>query len=220
MKTYWWKALCVVLLLYTLIAGLLMPVPAKDILNETIRNLHFHVPMWFTMIILFGISCVSSIQYLSSGRLQKDIVAVQSANVGLLFGILGLITGAIWANYTWGAPWSDDIKQLCTAIALLMYFAYFVLRNSFTDLDKRARVSAVYNIFAFAMLFPLLFIIPRMTDSLHPGNGGNPAFSQYDLDNELRKVFYPAVIAWMLLGLWITEIRIRMRMLELKSLLS
>jgi len=82
MKAYWWKALCIILLFYTLIAGMLMPVPAKDILNETIRNLHFHVPMWFTMMVLFGISCVSSIQYLGRGSLDKDIVAVETANVG------------------------------------------------------------------------------------------------------------------------------------------
>jgi heme exporter protein C len=61
---------------------------------------------------------------------------------------------------------------------------------------------------------PLIFILPRMTDSLHPGNGGNPGFNSYDLDNDLRKVFYPAVLAWTLIGFWISSLRIRKRKLE------
>jgi heme exporter protein C len=53
-------------------------------------------------------------------------------------------------------------------------------------------------------------ILPRMTDSLHPGNGGNPAFGSYDLDNGMRLVFYPAVIGWILMGWWIATLRVRL----------
>ena len=133
-----------------------------------------------------------------------------------MFGILGLVTGMIWATYTWGAPWSGDPQQNNSAIALLIYLAYLVLRNSMDDEQKRARIGAVYNIFAFAALVPLLFILPRMTDSLHPGKGGNPGFNAYDLDSKLRAVFYPAVIGWTLMGVWFATIRIRMRKLTEK----
>jgi hypothetical protein len=68
----WWKVLAVVLVLYTLIAGILIPVPAKYILNETIRNLYFHVPMWMAMLSVFVISVFYSIKYLNSGK-QKTI---------------------------------------------------------------------------------------------------------------------------------------------------
>ena len=77
------------------------------------------------------------------------------------------------------------------------------------DSVNRLGTEAVYNIFAFAALVPLLFILPRLTDSLHPGNGGNPGFNTYDLDSNLRKVFYTAVIGWTLLGFWIATIKIR-----------
>ncbi|MFT6937764.1 MAG: heme exporter protein C [Saprospiraceae bacterium] len=97
-----------------------------------------------------------------------------------------------------------------SAIALLIYMAYFVLRSSFDDEQQQARLSAIYNIFAFVSLVPLLFIIPRMYDSLHPGNGGNPAFGSEDLDNTMRMVFYPAVIGWTLLGFWIANLLARM----------
>lgn len=218
MKKNWWKIICVLLMLYTVIGGMLMPVPALQILHETIRNLYYHVTMWFGMFVIFTVSFIYSIRYLSSSSHAHDIVAAESANVGLLFGTLGLITGSIWARYTWGSFWSNDPKELCAAIAWLIYMAYFVLRSSFTDVDKRARVSAVYNVFAFVLVIPILFVIPRMTDSLHPGNGGNPGFNTYDLDNDLRKVFYPAIIGWTLLGVWILNVRVRIKRLELKKL--
>jgi heme exporter protein C len=65
---------------------------------------------------------------------------------------------------------------------------------------------------------PLVWILPRLTDSLHPGNGGNPAFGSYDMDNAMRAIFYPAVIGWTLLGVWVTSLRIRVRTLEMKQL--
>lgn len=218
-KKYWWKIACIALLLYTIIGGLLMPVPALAILHETIRNLYFHVTMWFSMLVIFFVSFIYSIRYLSSSDHEHDIVACEGANVGLLFGTLGLITGSIWARFTWGSFWSNDPKELCAAIAWLVYMAYFVLRNSFTDIDKRARVSAVYNVFAFVIIIPILFVIPRMTDSLHPGNGGNPGFNTYDLDSHLRMVFYPAVVGWILLAVWLLNLRVRMKRIELKQLL-
>ena len=106
-------------------------------------------------------------------------------------------------------------------MALLIYFAYFVLRSSITDLDKRARVSSVYNIFAYAMLFPSIWIIPRLLPSLHPGGSeGNPALNFKDIDENMRIVFYPAVIGWTLLGVWITTLKIRLIMLKEKKWLN
>ena len=102
-----------------------------------------------------------------------------------------------------------------SAIGLLIYFSYFVLRNSIKDESKKGKISSVYNILAFSMLIPLIFILPRLTDSLHPGNGGNPGFNVYDLNSQLRIVFYPAVIGFILLGVWIADLRIRI--LKLKN---
>ncbi len=210
----WWKYLSIPLLCYVLIAGLLGEVPRLPILNETIRVLHFHVPMWFGMIILLTTSMIYAIKYLSGNKIEDDHLSIELANVGVFLGILGILTGMVWANYTWGSPWSNDPKQNASAIGLLIYFAYFILRGSLQDEQQRARISAIYNIFAYAALIPLLFILPRLTDSLHPGNGGNPGFNAYDLDSNLRLVFYPAVLGWTLLGFWIATIRFRTRRIE------
>ncbi len=216
LKTDWWKWLCVVLLVYTVIAGLLLPVPELPILNETIRALHFHVPMWFGMILLFLGSMVHAMKYLRTGKNTFDTYSVQLANMGIAFGVLGIVTGMVWANYTWGEPWSNDPKQNASAISLLIYLGYFVLRSSMQDEQQRNRISAVFNIFAFFLMIPLLFILPRMSDSLHPGNGGNPGFNAYDLDSNLRKVFYLAVVGWTLLGYWMSTIGIRLSLTKQK----
>jgi len=227
----WWKILSFVLLIYTITGGLLMDVPRLFILNETIRNLYFHVCMWFGMMILFIVSFIYSIKYLRSSNYKYDLFAKNFAAVGCLFGILGYTTGAIWANYTWVTDQGQSLagilkepKLIGAAISLLIYGAYFVLRGSFSDIDKRARISAVYNIFAFALLFPSIWIIPRLVGSLHPGapggDGGNPALNFNDIDSRLRVVFYPAIIGWTLLGVWITTLKIRIDLLKDKTIIN
>jgi len=210
----WWKILGAVLVVYSTFYGFLGDVPALPILHQSIRNLYFHVPMWFSMIVLFSVSVYHSIKYLSSGKTADDLKAVESVNAGIVFGVLGIITGAIWAKFTWGQAWSFDVKQNFAAIALLLYCAYLVLRNAIDEDQKRAKISAVYNIFAFPLMVVLLFVLPRLSDSLHPGNGGNPGFNSYDLDSRMRMVFYPACLGWILIGYWIYTILYRVRTLE------
>lgn len=219
LKKHWWKLLAVVLLSFTILGGLLLEVPRLVILNESIRNLYFHVPMWGAMLTLLTTSMVYSIKYLSGQDQKMDIRAVEFANGGILFGMLGLTSGMMWATYTWGEPWTGDPKQNSSAIAMLIYLAYFVLRNSLEDEQQKGRISAIYNIFAFSTLIPLLFILPRMAESsLHPGNGSNPGFDSYDYDSKLRIVFYPAVIGWALIGVWMTSLRIRINDATLKRI--
>lgn len=185
--------------------------PFRGILEETIRNTYYHVPMWFGMVMLFLVSLIYGLRFLrGSDSYGADKVYALNL-VGLLYGILGLVTGMIWAKYTWNAFWSMDVKQNMAAIATLIYLAYFVLHQALPDKDKRDRVTTAYNIFAFATLVPLLFIIPRMQDSLHPGSGGNPALGGEDLDHTMRLVFYPAVIGWILIGFWLSTLVFRLR---------
>jgi heme exporter protein C len=216
MRQSWWKVLGVLFVAYAIVGGLLLPVPRQHIINETIRNLYYHVPMWFSMILLFSVAVVYAIKYLRSGNIEHDIFSSQFTKVGILYSIMGMLTGMEWANYSWGEPWSNDPKQLGTAICMLIYFAYLILRGGMKDEEKRARISAVYNIFAYALMIPLLWILPRMVDSLHPGNGGNPGFNKYDLDSTMRMVFYPAVIGWFLLGMWIATLAVRIDLIGYK----
>lgn len=215
----WWKILCVALLVYTVVAGLLFKTPELPALDETIRNLYFHVCMWMGMMVLFTISVINAIKYLRTSQIRYDIVSREYATTGIVLGILGYATGAVWMRYTWADPnnpafqsfssLAREPKLIGAAIALLIYFAYLILRDAIQDMDKKARISSVYNIFAFAMLFPSIWIVPRILPSLHPGNDGNPIDFR-DLSSSMRIVFYPAIIGWTLLAVWITTIKIRM----------
>src|SRR5690606_41446872 len=87
MKLAWWKILTIILLVYVLVMGLVGEVPRQAILNETVRNLYFHVTMWFGMVLFLLISLVHSIAYLRSGKIESDDRAVEYVNTGILFGL-------------------------------------------------------------------------------------------------------------------------------------
>ena len=189
--------------------------PFREQLYETIRNLFFHVPMWFVMMILSTISLIYSLFYLRKGKIEDDLIAEETIRLALFFTFLGLITGSIWAKFTWGSWWVfQDIKLNGAALTAFIYSAYLLLRSSIKEPELKGKLSAVYNIFAFVLMIFFLMILPRQLDSLHPGNGGNPAFNAYDLDQHLRIFFYPAVLGWVGLSLWILQIRLRIRNLE------
>lgn len=213
----WYKILSVILIMYTLVWGLLGDVPRLDILHETIRNLYYHVPIWFSMLFMMSVSLFYSIKTLGSNSLEQDSKANDAALIGFFLAIPGLLTGSLWARYTWNTWWTfQDPKLNGVAISILIYLAYFILRSSLDDELKRSKISAVYNIFAFVMMNVFIMVLPRITDSLHPGNGGNPAFAKYDLDSNMRFVFYPAVIGWVLFGYWLFEIKNRISVLKSK----
>lgn len=223
LRKSWWKIASFVLLLYVCSYGFLVSVPSPPgvPLKETIRNVFFHVPMWIAMMVCFTVAVVYAIKYLNSQDPKDDIYSTEYVRMGSVLGVCGLVTGMIWANYQWGKPWSGDAKQNGTAIALLIYFAYFVLRGSLQDEEKQARIGSVYNIFAYFMLFPCIWILPRLVESLHPGglgSEGNPGLNPKDTTNSVRSVMYPAFIGWTLLSVWITTLRIRVRLIQQKQL--
>ena len=203
----------VLLMTAVLIAGFLVPVPKLPILEHTARNLYFHVPLWFALMAAFFVSAYYSGKVLANGRHEDDIRASQAALVGMAFGILGIITGMVWARFTWYVGtnkwWNNDPKQVMAAVQLMIYGAYFILRGSFDEPTRRARVSAVYNLFAAATVPFLLYVLPRQLESLHPGGDGNPAFDEVT-DPKMRLIFYPAILATIGLFWWIYSQRVRL----------
>ncbi len=216
MRKSWWKILSVVCVIYAIVGGLLMPAPDDiGILARTIRNLHFHVPMWFTMILLLFVSYIYGVKYLRTGNLMHDSMGGSFVKVAMLFGLMGLATGSFWARFTWGTWWIEDAKLNGAAIGMLIYTAHYILRNSIDDEVKRGKFSSVYNLFAFPLYIVLVIVIPRMAEtSLHPASGDTVGFSTLDLDNNLRKVFYLATVGWILLGVWIATLKHRLTELK------
>ena len=195
--------------------------PYRSILEETIRNLLFHVPQWFSMIILLLVAAIYSAWYLRSGNLEHDAVASGFTSMAVLAGVLGTLTGSAWARATWDAWWTSDPKLNGVAVGLAMYIAYLILRASLDDRHNRARLAAVYNLFVFPVFIALIIVMPRLSAvSLHPGSGDTVNFRQYDMDNTLRMFFYPAVAGWTLLYVWMASLSIRLNKINLKKALN
>lgn len=207
------RTIVIVWMSVVLFAAFLLNIPRINILEHTARNLYFHVPMWFTMMGAVGVSAWHSVQVLRGGSIISDIRAAQAARVGAWFGVLGLATGIVWARFTWyvGSDiwWNFDPRQTMAALQLLIYGAYFVLRSALDDPEKRARLSAAYNLLAFSTVPFLLYVLPRQMASLHPGADGNPAFSEMT-DPVMKLVFYPAVIGFIGLFWLLYTQRVRM----------
>lgn len=214
MKT--WKYIVAVWMTVVISAGFLIRIPHIPILEETARNLFLHVPMWFTMMIAFAMAFYFSIRYLNDEAPEWDRKAETATLVGLIFGICGLLTGSLWARFTWGTWWTfAEPRMNLSALAMLIFVAYFILRSAFNDPEKRAKISAVYNIFGITTIPFLLYIIPRQLPSLHPGAEGNPAFSDMTAP-ELRIIFYPAVIGFIGLAVWMMDILNRYKAVQLR----
>jgi heme exporter protein C len=162
--------------------------------------------MWFTMMIAFAMAFYYSVRFLNDEKISWDEKAETATAIGLLFGICGLLTGSLWARFTWGTWWTfAEPRMNLSALAMMIFVAYFILRSAFIDPVKRAKISAVYNIFGITTIPFLLYIIPRQLPSLHPGADGNPAFSEITAP-ELRLIFYPAIIGFAALAVWMMDI--------------
>jgi len=199
----------IIWLSFFIIVGLVISVPDIQILKQSSRNLFYHVPMWFTMFVAFFTSFIYSVRYLNSPKPKFDHKAAAFTTVGILFGICGLFTGSLWARFTWGAWWTfAEPRMNLSAVALLILSAYFVLRSAFDDPEKRAKMAAVYNIFAVSTVPFLFYIIPRQLQSLHPGAEGNPAFSEITAP-VLRLIFYPAILGFIALSFWLAQVIFR-----------
>jgi len=210
-----YKLTALVLLSYTAAAGFALTLPRVTGLEQSSRSLFFHLPMWFAMYTMMLVSLGWSSAYLRGQRLAADRRAREAAIVAVWFGVLGLLTGILWSRVTWGQPlpdtypaawWVWDPKQTGALMALLIYAGYLVLRSSVDEVSERARVAAIFNIFAFATIPALTYIVPRALQGLPPGAEGDTlAF-----DRAYRQVLYPAFLGFILLAFWLMELRVRL----------
>jgi len=214
-KIYWWRILAILLILYSIIWGFLIDVPDLPIIYESIRNVFYHVGMWLVLIFMMLLSLFFSLRYLSFDNIEDDNKASVAAATGLLFGFLGILTGMIWARYTWGSWWVRDPQLNGAVVAMMAYMAYFLLRSSMPDEIRAAKLSAVYNILSFIIMFVFIGVLPRLSmGSLHPGSTSEPGMSIVGMNAAMRQVFYPALLGWILIGLWIWDLGCRYRKLK------
>ncbi len=187
-------------------------------LNETTKNMYFHVPMSITAVVAFLTSVWFSVKYLRGKNLDDDLNAEAASGLGFMFNLLAMITGAIWAKVTWGAFWHWDPRQTTIFLVFLIYAAYFALRSAIPAAEKRAALASVYSIFSFPALIFLYFVLPRLIPGLHPGSDKgdvNPAVSS-TTDPMIRVILYASMLGFAALFFWMHNLRVRQMRLEQK----
>ncbi|MFQ5711450.1 MAG: cytochrome c biogenesis protein [Candidatus Geothermarchaeales archaeon] len=141
--------------------------PTEVHMGDVYRIFYIHVPSAWVCYLTLGISVASSVLYLAKRVQRYDRLAEAAALLGLVYGAIALITGSMWSNAAWGAYWSWDPRQTATLILWIAYLGYVSLRLSVANVEKRAVLGAVYNLFAFATV-PLSYFSIRLWVSLHP----------------------------------------------------
>jgi heme exporter protein C len=207
------KVLLALWMAVIIVAAFLYTEAASGFPGQTSRILFFHVPQAWVATLSFLVSMIASAVYLAKGRVTADDLALSAAELGFLFCVLATVTGSIFAKATWGSFWNWDPRETSIVILLMIYGAYFALRSAVPDPEKKRVFAAVYSILAFVTVPFLVFIVPRITASLHPEDTMNPA--NPGMDAKTLKVFLGSLFAYTALFVWM--LRLRMRILRLEE---
>ena len=144
-----------------------MYAPREVTMGEVQRVFYFHVAAaWVGFLALF-VGLVAGIMVLVTGDHKWDHLELSTVEVGLVFSVITLFTGMIWGRPAWNTWWTWDPRTTTFAILILIYFAYFMLRQSLEDPDRRARFAAVYAIVGFVSV-PITFFSIRLWRTIHP----------------------------------------------------
>ncbi len=156
----------------TLLAGVALAfywVPSDADQGFSQRIFYLHVPVALTTYACFGVAAWKALRLLSTGEERHDLESYTAVHIGVIFGVLTLLTGSIWARISWGIWWNWNENQLVLFLVIfLFYCAYFMLRYSVEPGPQRARLSAVYALFG-VVLIPVSFLAIRLAASfIHP----------------------------------------------------
>jgi heme exporter protein C len=191
--------------------------PVVPVLGETTRVLYFHIPSAWVTVVALGWSMIQSVLYLARRRIEHDDQAAASAELGMLFCIVTTVSGSLWAKAKWGSYWNWDPRETSIFFLLLIYAAYLALRSAIDGEERRARLAAIYSVSAFVAVPFLMFVVPRIYDSLHP-SPILPSKDQGSMDPRILTVFLSMLLGFTGLFAWMVSLRTRFARVERKKL--
>ena len=177
----------------------------EKVMGDVQRIFYFHAPAGIACFLAFAVTFVASIGYLATRKKSWDIVGHSSAEIGLLFASILLMTGPLWARPVWGTYWTWEARLTTTLILWLIYMGYFLVRRYTDDPEQQARFAAVVGIVGFIDV-PIVYWSVRFWRGLHPlvlkasGGGG--------LDPSMRRVFLLGIITYVALYLCLMALRV------------
>ena len=141
--------------------------PREATMGDVQRIFYFHVASAWVGFFAFFVTFLAGVGYLARGQRQWDIVALSSVEIGLAFITMAVVTGSLWARPAWGTYWTWEPRLTISALQLLIYIAYGMLRAAIDSPERRARFAAVYGIVAFVTV-PLSWFAIRWWRTIHP----------------------------------------------------
>ena len=141
--------------------------PQEAVMGDVQRIFYFHVAAGWAGMIGFLLAVFSAIMYLVKGDLKWDVIGLAGIEIGLVFSLINIVTGSIWARPIWNTWWTWDPRLVTATIMELVYVAYLMLRQGIDEPEKRARFGAIYAILGFVSV-PLSFLSIRIWRTIHP----------------------------------------------------
>ena len=181
-------------------------------MGQVQKVFYFHVASGWTGMLGFFVAFVAGIAYLITHKRIWDIVGVAGVEIGLVFMLICIITGSIWARPIWNTWWTWDPRLTTATIMELVYAAYLMLRQGVEDPDRRARFGAVYAIIGFLSV-PLTFFSIRIFRTIHPvviGGGDSDATGSFDMTAKMLQTFMFSLATFSVLFVTLLWHRIRM----------
>lgn len=203
--------------LATVIYGAFFYAPLAEGLGEYTRVLYFHVPTAWITVVAFALGALFSGLYLKKREIKYDLWSEAANHLGFIFVILATVTGSIWAKMSWGSFWNWDPRETSIFILLLIYAAYFALRSAVEQPERKAALSAVYDLLAFVTVPFFIFVMPRILEGLHPDVVGAAVTEKESvMSPKILLVFLNSLFAYTAVFVWMLINRIKLIGIELK----
>lgn len=190
----------------------LVKAPTELVMGQVQRVFYFHLGTAWTALLGFLFASVLSVIYLVTKDLKWDRYQVAAIEVSLVFFLITIALGSIWARPAWNTWWTWDPRLTTAAVTELVYVAYFMLRQGIDDPDRRARFGAVYALLG-GISAPITFFAIRLYRTIHPVviAGNNPeAEGGFSMTADMRTAMFVALFAFTIIFIDLYWNRIRL----------
>src|SRR5512141_224616 len=186
--------------------------PTELVMGNVQRVFYFHIGTAWTALLGFILAAVFSVVYLINKDLKWDRLQVAAIEVSLVFFLITIVLGSIWARPAWNTWWTWDPRLTTAAVTELIYIAYFMLRQGIDDPDRRARFGAVYALLG-GISAPITFMVIRLFRTIHPVviAGANPAATgSFNMTPHMLTAFLFALFAFTIIFIDLFWNRVRL----------
>lgn len=186
--------------------------PTERVMGAVQKVFYFHVAAGWVGMVSFFVAAVVGVIYLIKKTPNMDLIGIAAVEIGIIFTLINIVTGAIWARPIWNAWWTWDPRLTTATIMELVYVAYLMLRQGIDDPERRARFGAVYAIIGFLSV-PLTFFSIRIFRTIHPvviGGSDPSAVGAFDMTPKMFQTLMFSIVVFSILFLDLIWHRVRL----------